>query len=209
MLPTGPNAYMTSLFSSYAGCDIVCSITVPMLTNDQYQPGVGFNPSPLITAPITIATLQTVSISTHRDKVPVRALKSINPRGFTRGCRTIAGSLIFTMFDRESLYAVENAVSSYYQQVNTNYSTATGNLPAVIARMQADEVPPFDITITMVNEYGQSSLAKIIGVEIVTNGITAGIDDLILEEQMSYIALDYVPLQPAYPTVVSSGAVIA
>jgi hypothetical protein len=67
-----------------------------------------------------------------------------------------------------------------------------------------DELPPFDITVTMANEYGASAQARILGVQIITDGIVAGIDDLYIEEQMSYIALAYVPIQPSAPFITTS-----
>ena len=175
-----------------------------MLANDQFVGGY-FQPA-ISTTPITIGNLQTVSISTHRDKIPVRALGKINVKGFTRGPRTIAGSLIFTMFDRESLSEVSGLVRQYYQSQNIRYSSQSGNaaMPNLIAKLLVDELPPFDITITMVNDYGQASIGRIVGVEIVTNGVVTGIDDLYLEEQMSYIALDYYPPVPASPRIISS-----
>lgn len=182
------------IYSSFSGADISAAITVPVLTND---PVTQIARTTL--APISIGNLHTISVSTHRDSVPVRAFKHINPKGFTRGARTVAGSLIFTMFDRESLSAVQEKVRRYYQQVHKQYAAGFGNsaIPDLIPKLHVDELPPFDVTVTMVNEFGQAAITKIKGVQIITNGVVAGVNELILEEQMSYIALEVEPVYPA------------
>ena len=40
----------------------------------------------------------TLTVSVHRVKSPVRACGYINPKGFARGGRTIAGTMILTQF---------------------------------------------------------------------------------------------------------------
>jgi hypothetical protein len=212
-LPSGQKKPAYSTFAdfsatTFAGCDIICSITVPMLTNFQSKSLPNNLNNAYQLTPVTIASLQTVSVSTHRDKFPVRSFGSVNPRGFTRGGRTIAGSLIFTMFDRESLSEVSDRVRKFYQTAHGLYATSQGNpsLPNLVPKLLVDELPPFDITITMANEYGRFATAKIIGVEIVTNGMVAGIDDLFLEEQMSYVAHNFIPVAPGNPATIASGA---
>ncbi|RLF63246.1 MAG: hypothetical protein DRN30_06845 [Thermoplasmata archaeon] len=50
-----------------------------------------------------IGEVQGVSYSITREKAPIYTMGSPNPRAFSRGKRGIAGSLIFTVFDRNSL----------------------------------------------------------------------------------------------------------
>ena len=50
-----------------------------------------------------IGELQGVSYSVTREKAPIYTMGSADPRSFSRGKRGIAGTLIFTIFDRSAL----------------------------------------------------------------------------------------------------------
>ena len=77
-----------STYTSYSGADIVATIQA-----------IGGKP-------MVFGELQTITYSTHREVQPIRSIGNINPRGFTRGPRTIAGSMIFTVFDRHVIQNV-------------------------------------------------------------------------------------------------------
>jgi hypothetical protein len=66
------------------------------------------------------------------------------------------------------------------QDANKHYET----VPAIYA----DEIPPFDITITFRNEYGQGAKMAIYGVEILNEGMGLSIDDLTTEKACTFIA---------------------
>jgi hypothetical protein len=53
-----------------------------------------------------------------------------------------------------------------------------------------DMMPPFDITISMRNEYGNGATMVIKGVVIVDEGQVMSIEDMITENTMSYMAMD-------------------
>lgn len=147
-------------YNSYAGVDMVAQIVT---STDP---------------PLIIGELQTVSYSTHRENVPVRTIGNVSPVGFVKGPRTIAGSLIFTVFD------------SYFFYKLPSYQTALaqGIFPL------ADMMPPFDIVISMQNEYGSTSKMKIFGVTIVDEGAALSIDDLITEQTYSFMARGIQPI---------------
>jgi hypothetical protein len=50
-----------------------------------------------------LTELTTITVSVHRVKSPARALGYINPKGFARGTRTIAGTMFFTKFGQDVL----------------------------------------------------------------------------------------------------------
>jgi len=151
--------------TSYSGADIVASITIPG------------------NRPFVFGELQTISYSIHREKHPVRSLGRINPKGFTYGGRTIAGSLIFTVFDR---HIIQNAVLN--ELLNSEYYAQHGDTRQLARIILADEMPPFNITISFVNEYGHSSRIAVYGITIVDEGQVMSIDDIITENTMSYMA---------------------
>jgi methionine aminopeptidase len=56
--------------------------------------------------------------------------------------------------------------------------------------MKTDEMPPFDINITFMNEHGNHATMNLYGVYILTEGQTMSIEDMITENTMQYLAMD-------------------
>ena len=147
-------------YNSYAGTDIVAEMVIP---------GEG---------PMVLGELQTLSYSIHRENTPVRLLSHSNVAGFVKGPRTIAGSLIFTVFEQYAFYRLRN-----YQRI------LRANLFPL-----ADMLPPFDISISFSNEYGRFSKMRLYGVTIIDEGGTMSVDDLITEQTYSYMARGIEPM---------------
>ena len=78
-------------YDSYSGCDIVVTARLSTLNNSTKK---------LEEKIYTLGSLQTLSVSTHQDKKPVRVIGSMNALDYTMGQRTIAGSLVFAVFDK-------------------------------------------------------------------------------------------------------------
>lgn len=155
----GPAAH-ANLYNSFAGADIVASLMLP---------GHG---------PVVLGELSTISYSIHRENVPVRTLGHVSPIAFTKGPRTIAGSMIFTVFNQYAFYRLEQWASVMNQ----------GLYPL------ADMLPPFDVIITMTNEYGAASKMRIQGITIIDEGQTMSIEDLVTEQTYQYMARGLTPL---------------
>lgn len=132
-----------------------------------------------------LAECQTISISTHRDKSAVYACGSVYPKGYCRGPRAIAGSMIFTVFNEHVLFQFLEADTSDFDG-NNNYTSAI-----------LDQIPPFDITIVFANEYGSLSRMALYGVEFVDEGQVMSIEDIITENTVSFVARDYDPMRSA------------
>lgn len=157
----------TGVYTSYAGTDIVATMVIPGETE-----------------PIEIGELQTISYSIHRENVPVRVLGRVGPRGFVKGPRTIAGSLIFTQFDKYFFYKLSN----YRRYIDS------GLYPL------SDMLPPFDVTVSFANESGSFSKLKIYGITFVDEGSTMSVDDLITEQTFTYMARGIQPLVNYIPS---------
>lgn len=138
----------TIVYNSYAGTDIVAVIVVPG------------HP------PMVLGELQTISYSMHRENTPVRVLGNVNPLGFVKGGRTIAGSLIFTQFNQYAFYRLRE----YQKMIQESLYPLS------------DMLPPFDVVLSFANEYASFSKMRIGGVTIVDEGGTMSIDDLMLEQ---------------------------
>lgn len=151
-------------YNSYAGADIKVTMSMPG-----------------ISAPLTFGNLRTISISTRRQVVPVPIIGSTNIRGFTRGHRIIAGSLIFASFNTYTFHLIEGLK----------------NMPAG-GKVLADMLPPFDVTITQINEYGDMSSMVVRGVTIVDEGIVFSTDDIFSEQTHSFVARELIPVSTDY-----------
>jgi hypothetical protein len=129
---------------------------------------------------LNLGTLQTLSVQTHREKFGVRALGHSYVKGYTRGPRTIAGSMIFTLFDEHPLKRLLFAMGA---------NDAIWKDPE-IATLIPDQIPPIDLTIIFANEYGSLSRMSIYGVEFINDGATFSVDDLLTENVMNFMARD-------------------
>jgi hypothetical protein len=159
-------------YVSYSGSDAVATIIVPEINDSGEYTGRN--------EPLELGELQTISYSMHRENSPIRTLGHVNPRGFIKGGRTIAGSLIFTVFREYAFYRLSN----YKRFLNRNGFFAP----------LADMLPPFDIVLTFFDEFGGGSKMKIFGVTIVDEGQTVSVDDLITEQTYTYMARGIQPM---------------
>ncbi|MGF0347585.1 hypothetical protein ACQR3P_28505 [Rhodococcus sp. IEGM1300] len=125
-----------------------------------------------------LGELASVNYSVYREKTLVRALGYVRPKGVTRGQRTISGILEFTNFDSSVAYKV---LSEYYEM---GY------------HVLMDELPQFDITLTMANESGQRSVFRIYGISTFTEGSMMSIDQLTTRSSYEFYAMDIDPMAP-------------
>ena len=75
-------------------------------------------------------------------------------------------------------------------------STAPGSLSTITTKTIAyfsDQVLPFDVTLAAANEYGALAVMRIYGCEILNEGYGVSIDDIVSEQQMSYVARTLMP----------------
>ncbi len=128
---------------------------------------------------IMLGNVATFSYSIFREKSPVRTLGRSYAKGYTAGPRTIAGSIIFIVFDRNPLYEILNALDYDKGPPNDRYSTPV-----------ADQIPPIDLILWFSNEYGHKSVLRLYGVEFLQEGQTHSINDLYTENVMQYVAKD-------------------
>ncbi len=159
-----------------------------------------------------VLEIQGLSFTISREKAPIYTMGNPDPRAFSRGKRGIAGSLIFTVFDRQVLlealkeqsifWADSEEVTSTNQrrsdgfqiepQAGRGSSSRLGS--AVPARpWYEDQIPPFTIVLVAINEYGHQMEMQIRGVEILNVGQGISVDDLMIDQQMTFVATDIIP----------------
>lgn len=196
---TGGTAFRKT-YNSFSGVDLVCTFGGKL-----------------------IGELEGISYSIQREKAPIYSMGSADPRSFSRGKRGIAGSLVFTVFDRNPLLeAMSNTgfISNKYDipssfikedidetrlfepipgivapAVGTSSPTVTRvALDKVVARpYYVDQVLPFDIVITATNEYGAVAQMKIHGVEVMNEGSSMSVDDIQISLAMTFISTHITP----------------
>lgn len=127
---------------------------------------------------IILGNLETFSHSIHREKAPVRVLGKSHCKGYTAGGRTIAGSMVFVVFDRAPLWDVIKEIN----YIRNPSDRTTSPLP--------DQLPPLDLILMFHNEYGHKSIVRLYGVEFVDEGQVYSINDLYSECTMQYVARD-------------------
>ncbi|MFA5746168.1 MAG: hypothetical protein WC932_04925, partial [archaeon] len=132
-----------------------------------------------------IGNLSTISYSIHREKFPVRALGFTRAKGWTRGPRTIAGTLVFTIFDRYALYNIAQAKAVLDR----------GRGEAAYSLL-GDQMTPFDIICMFTNEYGRSAQLRLIDIELVDEGQTMSVNDIYTESTHSFVAGDIDVMYP-------------
>lgn len=169
---------------------------------------------------ILIGNLNGISFSTTREKAPIYVMGSVDAVSFGRGKRGHAGSLIFTNFDRHALYDIMLGTFTETAKGNTDrykYWRKVTDIPAggrslLLGKEQldslgalgltkavanySDQIPPFTISLTSMNEYGNISAMHIIGVELINEGSGVSIDDIVTETQMTFVARAIIGWRP-------------
>ena len=127
---------------------------------------------------LTLGTLQTLSVSSFRDRVAIRSLGTSYVKGYTNGPRTLAGSMIFTVFEEHPLKKLILAIGKQYDTFEAMHTL----LP--------DQLPPIDLTIVFANEYGSLSRQTLYGVQFVSDGTTYSIENLLSEQVLQFVCRD-------------------
>lgn len=160
------SGYDRSTYTSFSGTDINIAVS--------FKGG----------KPVKIGEGQTLTYSIFRPMEPVYALGSAKPKGFVRGPRTIAGSIIFTVFDRHVM------LDKFYKAFEGIDANCTDK------EYLGDELPPFDIHAVFMNEYGMSAQLVIHGVHLTSEGQVMSIEDMLTENTMQYVASDITLMRP-------------
>lgn len=182
----------TKTYTTFSGCDIVATF------GDK-----------------VIGELQAITYSVSREKAPVYTMGSAEPRSFSRGKRGIAGTIVFTVFDRDALIEAMKetgtitrigtpetlarehtdpmSIHEWDSLMSEQVPDDRADLPGALTQEEqephyADEVPPFDITITFANEYGQKATMVIYAVEILNEGTGFSIDSVTSEKACTFVA---------------------
>lgn len=192
---------------------------------------------------VVVGELQAITYSISREKAPIYTMGSAEPRSFSRGKRGIAGTLVFTVFNRDALIEeLKDKLGTTVTQIqkyqanatqdNSNYLSiedwdsqmsdfasngssnsttgTTGNVSDLSTNVQpkyADEILPFDITISFANEYGKKASMTIYGVELLNEGAGFSIDNITSERAYTFVARSIEHMKPVEESDSSSGQI--
>lgn len=197
----GPGKEQLMTFSSFAGADMQA-----------------------VFGNVVFGNLQAITVGVQREVGPIYTMGSADPRGIAKNKRGIAGSLVFTQFDRDALlealllYMKNNGLFKHYDiytaaqnvpQLITGEPSGHGNLVQAVEDIDieslflqatantfryVDQIPPFDITITMANDAGLTTSMRIRYVQLWSEATGFTIDDLVVEKTCNFIAFSIDPL---------------
>lgn len=165
--------------TSYSGADfVVIAYRPPEISQDGTVDSNTYG-EPDRGAFIEFANVQTLSVSMTRDVVAKRPLGSSWVEEYSRGNRTVAGSISFVLFDEDAFRDLAGA----------RQGTSTED----VGFYNPDDIPEFNVVVTATNEYGQTTSGILMGVNIVNQGLAIGTQDVFTEQMFSYVARRWVP----------------
>ncbi|MAH50882.1 hypothetical protein CMI37_34015 [Candidatus Pacearchaeota archaeon] len=165
-------------------------------------------------SPIKLNSMATISISIHEAKSPVRRLGERGVSGYTRGIRTIAGTIVFVIVEDHPLrmLAVKDPANIYKDLIgwsrDSGYkgvgSTKEGkvNFDNKISTL----ISPMNIMLRYQTEVARNTNTKehgwlpdpgasmmLEGVEFVNEGIVTSVNDMVTEVVCQFVAQDIRP----------------
>lgn len=180
----------------------------------------------------TVGSLQGISYAIQREKAPIYVMGKVDPLSFSRGKRGIAGTIITLMLDshliKDEKYGFDqmkaildkdeivprtteltDATDNVLGALDPEFVFNAGNVQdayTLASPTYVDQIPPFDVVIVAANEYGKAAEMRIYGVEILNEGSGFSIDDIVIENQMTYVARTILPWQKLGSFNMDSGA---
>jgi hypothetical protein len=124
--------------------------------------------------------LQTITISSTSSLLPVRRIGEKKPISYSTGARTFAGSMIFTVINKDPFMELFS--------LDTLNQSATND-----GSWHIDSMPPLDCAIIAQNETGGLAVQVIHGIRFTNWGTTYSIDDMYVESSYTYIAEHVTP----------------
>lgn len=165
--PVRPEEPKTSMWAktnvSFSGCDMVVSANMTTTEGKVVS--------------VVMGSLQTISYSIYRKLSPINCIGNVNAKDYVGGPRTVAGSLVFTVFHQH-----------WATELVNEFAKAEGY--ASNRKLLMDELAPIDLTIAMANEYGVNSRLAIYGVRLFSEGQVMSINDIYTENTFEYVALN-------------------
>jgi len=132
--------------------------------------------------------LLSLSWSIHRGTTSLRTVGKASPGGRVKGGRTVAGTMVFALTDHHPL---RDIIPDTWEGRKTQVLNDPDNWKPLV---MADEIPGFDLVLTLTNEYGFAAITTLYGVQIADEGGVFGMDNLMTEMVLQYTAVAMDPI---------------
>lgn len=126
-----------------------------------------------------LGTLHTISYSSFREKFAVRSLGMSHAKAYSRGPRTIAGTMVFHTISAPELMKLHDSISP------TNHPDSA----------TLDQLDPFNMLLLFANEYGQYSAMHVLNIDISSEGHELSIDQILTTNSLNFYATDLIPMK--------------
>lgn len=158
-------------------------------------------------------------VNVAREKVPQYVFGDPDPKAFTRGPRHVSGQLTGLMLHEDSfidaMKACLQSPDSYIYKVGMEFIRQRmdiGGITGNVTKMEIDdgfitellkfkplylnELPPVDLLVVGVNEFGAAGKTEVIGAEFTSHTEAFNSETSAGIEQANFVARAYVPWQP-------------
>jgi len=168
---------------------------------------------------VEIGNATSYVVRESREKVPQYVFGDPDPKAFTRGPRHISGQMTGLMMHMDNFVAamnelIKNPDADIYK-IGDEFieeRMAIGGITGNVKRKTIDkgfiadllqfkplylnELPPVDLLVVGVNEFGAAGKTEVIGAEFITNTEAFNSETSSGIEQVDFVARAYVPWQP-------------
>lgn len=128
-----------------------------------------------------LGSIHTLSYSSFREKFAVRTLGRIQAKAYTRGPRTIAGTMVFTVMQEHELFKL----------VGSGEKGRDASHPEAV---MLDQIQPFNLLLSFANEYGGYSVLHLFDIDLQSEGQEMSIDQIVTHNTMNFYAREMLPM---------------
>jgi len=133
----------------------------------------------------SLGSIHTISYSSFREKMAVRSLGRTQAKAYTRGARTIAGTMVFNVFQEHEFLKLLGAELS---------SGELSDNPIHPKAVMLDQIYPFNLLLIFANEYGAYSSLHLLNIDIQSEGQQMSVDSVLTHNTMNFYATDMIPM---------------
>ena len=156
--------------------------------------------------PVHLTQMATISVSIHEAKSPVRRIGERGVSGYTRGIRTIAGTIVFLIIEDHPLrmLAAKDPANIYTNLIGWSRDLGIKGAGSGYGKIKFDNkistlISPLNIMLRYQTEVakggnGNSGASMMLeGVEFVNEGIVTSVNDMVTEVVCQFVAQDIRP----------------
>lgn len=189
----------TNTYTTFSGCDIVCSFGSQVIGELQ---GISYSVTREKAPLYTMGNANPRSYSRGKRGIAGTLVFAVFDRDAllaglsehieaNKVFRRLGGEINIQSYSIEEWDSkMEDVLNSASSGVSTTADAAARTKAASVATdpAYADEIPPFDITLSLVNEYGKGAVMVIYGVEILNEGSGFSIDNIQSQKACTFVA---------------------